>query len=119
MPNNKPREKEVGPAAEEFVPETGEGEPSTTGERFQVWSKGVCLMNNDHEAFLNVYIEGQLVYALEAKVDFEDPSTLQFGASPKPIGFTVRAKGGDLHGQDVKDLGRRRWSVRNDVEVQE
>lgn len=100
---------------ETFTPQVhNEGEPGN--ERFEIWVRGMCVHRSDHEAFVNVYIDGARVFSLEAEIEYEDPATKKFGERPEPIGFKVRAQAADVKGQNLKGLGTRKWRIRKDVE---
>ena len=102
-------------ADETFEPQVhNEGEPE--GARFEIWVRGICVHRSDHEAFVNVYVEGKRIFSLEAEIEYEDPATKKFGDRPEPIGFKVRAQASDIKGQNTKALGSRKWRIRKDVE---
>lgn len=86
-------------------------------ERFEVWVKDVKVVASDHECFVKVFVEGVEVYSLEAQMDYEDPKTKRFGERPMPVGFSAKATAKNLDGSEPKDLGKRKWLTRSNVEV--
>ena len=58
-------------ADEIFEPQVhNEGEPG--GERFEVWVRGVCVARSDHECYVNVYIDGDRVFSMEADIEYDE-----------------------------------------------
>ena len=100
----------------EFTPQVmNDGEPGK--ERFQVWVRGVCVARDDHECYVNVYVDGALVYSLEAEIQYEEGGP--YGERPMPNGFMVKQRKADLHGQNPTHDKPRLWKRIMDTETDE
>lgn len=87
-------------------------------ERFEVYIKDVKVASSDHECFVRVLIEGKEVFSIDAQMDYEDIADMEFGARPRPIGFSARATAKKLDGSGEFDMGERKWQTMQVVEVQ-
>jgi hypothetical protein len=82
-----------------------------------VWVKDVKVIASDFECFVKVYVDGEEVYSFEAQMEYEDPKTKKYGERPMPTGFSATATAKNLDGTEPRDLGKRTWQTKTDVEV--
>lgn len=88
-------------------------------ERFEVWVKDTRVFASDHECWTRVIVDGVEVFNLEAQIDYRPAPDAEFGGRPIPDGFSVKASSKSLDGKEKKDLGQRKWLIRENVEVKE